>query len=106
MINNKKLRLIHIPQVGDEARFIVDVEDLEEAIRIANLLAYYDIMQFECNIKPDYSNATYLEIYNEESEKWDYYYDDNGRSFDEISCGIISCLEETDKNIWSVKRGV
>ena len=35
-----------------------------------NTLANYDLFQYENNIKPDYCNTTVLEEYNEDSQEW------------------------------------
>lgn len=52
----KKLKVWWIPQVPMKP-FEVEVNDIEEGIKIADTLAKYDIFQFENNIKPDYCNA-------------------------------------------------
>ena len=60
----KKLRVAHFPQVPCNA-FIVEVSSLEEAKKVSDLLADYDLFQFENRIKPDYSNVTVVEEYSE-----------------------------------------
>lgn len=50
--------------------FFVEVKDLEEAKLIFNTLANYDLFQYKNHIKPDYSNATVLEEYDEEDKEW------------------------------------
>lgn len=57
-----KFRVWHIPQVPGEA-FAVEVRDFAEAQRIQTTLADYDAFQFKNNIKPDYSNASGIQIY-------------------------------------------
>ena len=44
--------------------FHVTVKTPEEAIKILDTLAFYDIFQFENNIKPDYCNAGGLECFS------------------------------------------
>ncbi|QPK89810.1 hypothetical protein IEN91_05060 [Bacillus velezensis] len=72
---NKKLRVAHIPQVPMEA-FYVEVKSLEEAKLIFDVLANYDLFQFENNIKPDYANATFLEEFDKEENEWVSWCDD------------------------------
>lgn len=54
-MNDKKLQVWWIPQVPMKT-FTVDVKSLEEGVKIMNVLADYDIFQFENNVKPDYAN--------------------------------------------------
>ena len=63
---------------------------LEEAKKILDVLAFYDIFQYENNVKPDYSNAGGLQIWNdnldkdENGEKWqDWIDDETGYDIDE-----------------------
>lgn len=69
MKTEKKLRVWHIPQVPGKA-FHVSVDSLEEAIKILNVLANYDLFQYENNIKPDYCNAQGLQEWDEDSKEW------------------------------------
>jgi len=48
-----KLRVSHFPQVPCKA-FHVDVNSIEEAMKIKNILANYDLFQYNNRIKPDY----------------------------------------------------
>lgn len=73
----KKLRICHFPQIPCEP-FIVPVKDLEEAKKILDVLADYDIFQFENKIKPDYCNMTTLEEWDEKEQDWiDYDLDEH-----------------------------
>ena len=72
---NKELRVAHYPQLPCKP-FIVDVDNLEEAKKIFDVLANYDLFQYENNIKPDYSNITALEEYREEEDEWYDWVDD------------------------------
>ncbi len=65
----KKLRVSHFPQIPCEP-FIVEVKDIYEAKKIMDVLGYYDLFQYENNIKPDYCNATTLDEYDEENNEW------------------------------------
>lgn len=56
------LRAWHIPQVPGKP-FHVYVDTPQEAQRLLNVLANYDLFQYENKIKPDYCNASGLECY-------------------------------------------
>ena len=71
----KKLRVNHFPQILCEP-FEVPVKDLEEARKIMGTLADYDYFQYDNKIKPDYSNVTILEQWNEEDQEWEDWYDE------------------------------
>lgn len=71
----KKLRVSHFPQIPCKA-FIVEVEDLKQAKKIMDILANYDLFQYENKIKPDYCNTTVLEEFDEEEQEWLSWCDD------------------------------
>ena len=60
------LRVWHIPQFPGKP-FHVYVDTLQEAQRVLNVLANYDLFQYKNKIKPDYSNAAGLEQYAADS---------------------------------------
>ena len=60
----QEFRVWHIPQVPGKA-FFVEVDSPEEAIKVMNILADYDLFQLDNNIKPDYSNAQGLEVFED-----------------------------------------
>lgn len=64
MPNIGDLRVWHIPQVPMDA-FYVPVGSPEEAAKVLNVLANYDIFQYQKRVKPDYCNAAGLEVYEE-----------------------------------------
>lgn len=72
---NKKLRVCHFPQIPCEP-FIVEVENLKQAKEICNVLANYDLFQFENKIKPDYCNTTVVEIFDDKEQEWVSWYDE------------------------------
>ena len=78
-----KLRVWWIPQVPMKP-FHVEVESVYEAKKLLKTLALYDIFQFEHNIKPDYSNAGGLEVF-EEGEWTEWYDEDSGDCIDDIT---------------------
>lgn len=89
-----KLRVWHIPQVPMKA-FYVDVSSVEEGVKIMDVLANYDLFQYDNNIKPDYCNANGLQMYDESltdedltdmelSDRWVYWageYHDDPREY-------------------------
>lgn len=60
------LQVRHIPQVPMES-FKVDVDSLEEAIKLLEVLADYDLFQFKHNIKPDYCNIGDLVMWSDDA---------------------------------------
>lgn len=85
------LAVWHVPQIPMDA-FNVPVDSPEEAHKILNVLAEYDLFQFERNIKPDYSNAQGLNQYFVYGEKdraegletgWENRYSEEGEELDE-----------------------
>ena len=77
-----KLRVSHFPQIPCQP-FIVDVNTLFMAKIVSDALANYDLFQFDNNIKPDYCNATTVEIY-EDGEWVDWIDDETGMEFDDL----------------------
>lgn len=82
------LRVWWIPQIPGEP-FHVDVASPAEAKKIMDVLANYDIFQFENRIKPDYCNAGGLECYRQDgmweegdSEDWCEWESDDGDNID------------------------
>lgn len=73
------LRVLHIPQVPMKG-FYVPVDSLVEAAKISQVLADYDLFQFENNIKPDYCNVTSVQQYVEDAGEgrpgWCDWYDE------------------------------
>lgn len=81
-----KLRVFHIPQVPMKA-FYVEVNSVEEGVKLMNTLALYDDFQYKNNVKGDYCNLNGLEMYDESltdqnlidmdaKDRWvDWYYD-------------------------------
>lgn len=75
------LRVWWIPQVPGKP-FYVDVKSVEQGVLIMDTLAFYDIFQYENNIKPDYSNAGGLEMFDSDDKtdgpagSWSNWYDE------------------------------
>ena len=55
--NPRKYRVWHIPQVPMDA-FFVETDSLDVAKTIVEVLADYDLFQFEKRVKPDYCNVS------------------------------------------------
>jgi hypothetical protein len=70
-----KLRVSHFPQIPCKP-FLVDVNSIEEAKKIFDVLAEYDMFQYLHNIKPDYSNMTILEYWDEDEQEWLEWHDE------------------------------
>lgn len=88
-----KLRVWHIPQIPSKA-FHVPVSCPEEAIKILNVLADYDLFQLENNIKPDYSSAQGLEEWDETEQDWIEWNSEDGleiREYEERSDKTKRC---------------
>ncbi len=81
MVKEGSLRVWHIPQLPMNS-FYVNVETVEEAMKILDILANYDGFEFINKIKPDYSNAQGLEVF--ENNEWSEYENDEGRNICEI----------------------
>jgi Superinfection exclusion gene product 17 len=66
-----KLKVSWIPQLGMKGDpFIVYVETLLEAKILLDTLAFYDLYQFNNNIKGDYANVGGLDYWDEEEQDW------------------------------------
>ena len=88
-----KFRIWHVPQIparNDADFFRKEVKSVNEAILILNLLWDYDNFQFERKIKPDFSNASGLEYWDEEFEQWLEYEDEFGND-------IANIIEEKEE---------
>jgi len=88
MPKNGDLRVWWIPQIPMKP-FYVPVKSVEEAIKITDVLADYDLFQYENNVKPDYSNAGGLMVWDDtldpddKGEKWMDWESEDWESFDE-----------------------
>lgn len=78
-----RLQVWWIPQVPMKP-FTREVSTLREAKVLLETLADYDIFQFENNIKPDYSNAGGLSVWNESDSNWECWETEDGQSIDDI----------------------
>ena len=61
---DNKLRVWWIPQIPGHL-FVVNVDNIAEGVKLMDILANYDDFQFRHRIKPDYSNAGGLQMFDE-----------------------------------------
>lgn len=66
-------RVWWIPQVPMNP-FYVLVESVEQGVRVMDILADYDLFQFENKIKPDYTNMGGVQVF--EGGEWCDWYDE------------------------------
>ena len=78
-LNYEDVRVWWIPQVPMKP-FYVPVKNTEEAIKILDVLAGYDLFQYANNIKPDYSNAGGLQVMIQ--GEWEEWEDGEGNNID------------------------
>ena len=78
---SQKLRIWWVPQIPMSA-FRVDVDSPREGKKLLDILAKYDLFQLRNNIKPDYSNAGGLEVY--ENGEWLDWENADGQNIDEV----------------------
>jgi stage III sporulation protein SpoIIIAA len=82
-MTEQKLRVWWIPQIPMKA-FYVNVSSIQEAKKILEVLANYDIFQFENKVKGDYSNAGGLQFFEEGANEWNEWENENGENIDEV----------------------
>jgi len=81
-LNYEEARVWWIPQVPMKP-FYVSVGTTEEAVKILDTLAKYDLFQLANNIKPDYSNAGGLQV--KVDGEWEEWEDEEGNDIDNVS---------------------
>ena len=88
-----KLRVWWIPQVGAISKaFYVPVQSAEEGKKVLDMLAAYDAFQLQNRIKPDYTNAGGLQVYNPEIADYeDWYLETDDDYFDEVDDYCEQC---------------
>lgn len=74
-------RVWWIPQVP-MSPFYVSVSTIEEAKKVLDVLAKYDMFQYEYNIKPDYCNAGGLQVMV--GGEWEEWENEEGEGIDEL----------------------
>lgn len=114
-MKNKKIRIWWNPQIPMKP-FFIPVDNIQEAKLLLDALSIYDEWQFENKIKPDFSNAGGIQIWDEDSDgegnpDWiDWYDEENGEDdFDEyceknnIKLGLIDELNKINDINWRLK---
>lgn len=85
-----RLRVWWIPQVPMKS-FKVEVGTVLEGVKIMQVLADYDAFQFDNNIKPDYSNAGGLQMFDPSDDtdspegSWVDWYDEESGEDDPVA---------------------
>jgi len=75
------LKVWWIPQVPGQP-FEYPIKTLAEAKKLLDVLAQYDLFQYEHNIKPDYANAGGLQVF--EDGEWIDWTNEDGYDIDEV----------------------
>lgn len=101
-----QLRIWHIPQVPGKA-FHVPVESVREGGDILEVLVSYDIFQYENHIKPDYTNAQGMEVFDPESigelgneDGWIEWLSTDGRDI----CEHMDQGDDLDTLVWELDQ--
>lgn len=71
-LHTSPYRVWHIPQIPGKP-FIVDCDTVAEAAKFLDVLAQYDLFQYENRIKPDYSNAAGILIWDVIADEYEDY---------------------------------
>lgn len=74
------LKVWWIPQIPMKP-FHVSVANIDEAAKILYVLAEYDLFQYDNKVKPDYSNAGGLEVFD--GNEWTEWESDEYEDIDE-----------------------
>lgn len=92
-----QLKVWWIPQVPGKP-FVVLLNSFAQAKVLLDALAQYDLFQLANNVKPDYSNAGGLEIYDASCTNgpgtnygWTDFYTDDGDDIDALT--LAQCVE-------------
>ena len=81
MSDKQTMRVWWIPQVPGKP-FYVPVNNFIEGRKVLDILAEYDQFLLENMVRPDYSNAGGLEVFND--GEWTDWYDDDDNDIDNI----------------------
>ena len=82
-----ELKIWWVPQVPMKS-FEVSVDSPEEGHKILTVLAAYDLFQYENNVKPDYSNAGGLVVFDD--GEWCDWHGEDGEELEEYMERVIS----------------
>jgi hypothetical protein len=102
LLYHGKLQVYWYPQIPCEP-FYVLVKDIVEARLILDTLAYYDLFQLKNKIKPDYSNAGGLRVFDEKDPvenptgSWVDWYDVDGDDIGHWTLDDLRTLQKEDR---------
>ena len=96
------LRVAHITNVPDSPHY-VNVRTLREAMLVMDTLANYDNYLYEQNLITDYSNTSWLEVF--EYDEWLEWNSPDGETIDEI-VHLMDMNEESEYDDDNVTQGV
>ena len=97
-----------MPQLGCNATIYIPIETAEEGKKVMDILACYDLFQLENNIKPDFSNTSGLQMYNEEDQEWeDWYLETKEDYFDDVDYYFEEDekMQQFDKELFGQLKG-
>lgn len=97
-----KYRVWWIPQIPMKP-FIVPINSLVEGKKILDVLADYDLFQFENSVKPDYSNVGGLSVFDPNDDNdgpngsWVNWEDEDGNTIDDLTIEQLEDIEIVQK---------
>lgn len=84
LVKKRIMRVWHIPQIPGKP-FYIPVKNEKEAKKFLDALEGYDIFQFNNNVKPNFCNASGVEVFDEETNEWcDWYIETQDDYFEDI----------------------
>ncbi len=89
-----ELRVWHIPQVPMKA-FEVQVSSPEEAVKVLDVLAQYDLFCWRNRVRGDYSNASGLSVF-EDGEWTEWLHPETFEDIDEYALNLADAKEKSD----------
>lgn len=91
-----KLRVWWVPQMPMKS-FYVPVNTVEEAKKVLDILAAYDLFQLQHNVKPDFCNTGGLQIWDEEEQDWcDWYMETEDNYYDNVDEYCEECEQKEE----------
>ena len=68
MKGHNNFKVIFIPSVSNDAEFVSEHDNLDEAVSVLNAIANYTLFLHEVSLMPDFSNMGM--IYKNTSDEW------------------------------------
>ena len=92
-----KLRVWWIPQVGVSETFYVPVESPEEGKKVMDMLAAYDLFQFQERIKSAFANTGGLQMFDEDENEWiDWYLETDDEFYEDVDDYCEGCNQANE----------